>query len=46
MDLRQQSRCSLALIMLMGLATLSVVATTQTLSADDMTGSVHFYSIQ
>ncbi len=35
LDPRQESRCSLALIMLMGLATLSVMATTQTLSAQD-----------
>jgi hypothetical protein len=45
MDLRQQTRCSLALIMLMGLATLSVLATTQTLSAQD-TNAVHLYSIK
>ncbi|MCG7391832.1 hypothetical protein MHY87_02795 [Microvirga sp. ACRRW] len=45
LDLRQQSRCSLALIMLMGLATLSVLATTQTLSARD-TKPVHLYSIR
>ena len=44
-DLRQQTRCSLALIMLMGLATLSVLATTQTLSAQDTT-AVHLYSIK
>lgn len=43
LDIRQQSRCSLALIMLMGLATLSVLATTKTLSAQD-TNTVHFYS--
>lgn len=35
LDPRQESRRSLALIMLMGLATLSVMATTQTLSAQD-----------
>lgn len=45
MDLRQQSLCSLALIMLMGLATLSVLATTKTLSAQDRTG-IHLYSLQ
>jgi hypothetical protein len=45
MDPRQQTRCSLALILLMGLATLSVLATTQTLSARD-TSAVHFYSIR
>ncbi|WP_133239323.1 hypothetical protein [Microvirga sp. KLBC 81] len=45
MDLRQQSRCSLALIMLMGLATLSVLATTKTLSARD-TNTVHVYSVR
>ncbi|WP_445504488.1 hypothetical protein [Microvirga sp. G4-2] len=45
MDLRQQSRCSLALIMLMGLATLSVLATTKTLSAQN-TNTVHDYSIR
>jgi hypothetical protein len=45
LDPRQESRRSLALIMLMGLATLSVMATTQALSAQD-TGSVHFYSKQ
>ncbi|SCZ08816.1 hypothetical protein [Microvirga guangxiensis] len=44
-DLLQQSRCSLALIMLMGLATLSVLATTQTLSARD-TSPIHLYSIR
>jgi hypothetical protein len=43
LDPRQESRCSLALIMLMGLATLSVMATTQTLSAQD-TKTVHVYS--
>ena len=32
LDPRQESRCSLALIMLMGLAILSVTATTQALS--------------
>jgi hypothetical protein len=35
LDPRQESRRSLALIMLLGLATLSVMATTQTLSAQD-----------
>ncbi|WP_166802226.1 hypothetical protein [Microvirga pakistanensis] len=45
MDLRQQTRCSLALIMLMGLATLSVLATTQTLSAHD-SNAVHQYSLK
>jgi hypothetical protein len=45
MDLRRQTRCSLALIMLMGLATVSVLATTQTLSARD-TSAVHLYSIR
>ena len=45
MDLRQQSRCSLALIMLMGLATLSVLATTKTLSVQSKT-SFHLYSAQ
>jgi hypothetical protein len=39
MDLRQQSRCSLALIMLMSFATLSVLATTKTLSARDTASS-------
>jgi hypothetical protein len=43
LDRRQESRCSLALIMLMGLATLSVMATTQTLSAQD-TKTIHVYS--
>ncbi|MEZ0169857.1 hypothetical protein [Microvirga sp. TS319] len=43
MDLRQQTRCSLALIMLMGLATVSVLATTQTLSGQTK-GAVHLYS--
>ncbi|WP_243371292.1 hypothetical protein [Microvirga solisilvae] len=42
-DLRQQSRWSLALIMLMGLATLSVLATTKTLSAQHTSG-FHLYS--
>jgi len=45
MDPRQQTRCSLALIMLMGLATLSVLATTQTLSAHD-TNAIHLESIR
>jgi hypothetical protein len=43
LDPRQESRRSLALIMLLGLATLSVMATTQTLSAQD-TKTVHVYS--
>ncbi|MBB4039181.1 hypothetical protein GGR34_000816 [Microvirga flocculans] len=43
LDPRQESRRSLALIMLMGLATLSVMATTQTLSARD-TKTIHVYS--
>ena len=43
LDPRQESRCSLVLVMLMGLATLSVMATTQALSNED-TGTVHFYS--
>ena len=33
LDPRQESRCSLALIMLMGLAILSVTATTQAMSS-------------
>lgn len=45
MDLRQQTRCSLALIMLMGLATVSVLATTQTLS-DQNKSAVHLYSFK
>ncbi len=45
LDPRQQSRCSLALIMLMSLATLSVMATTQALSAQD-SQTVHVYSQQ
>lgn len=45
MDPRQQTRCSLALIMLMGLATLSVLATTQTLSGHDK-APAYFYSIR
>ncbi|MXQ10331.1 hypothetical protein [Microvirga makkahensis] len=45
MNLRQQTRCSLALIMLMGLATLAVLATTQTLSAHD-TSAVHLYPLR
>ena len=45
LDLRQQTRCSLALIMLMGFATLSVLATTQTLSARD-THPIHLYSVR
>jgi hypothetical protein len=43
LDPRQESRRSLALIMLMGLAILSVMATTQTLSAQD-TKTIHVYS--
>jgi hypothetical protein len=43
LDPRRESRCSLALIMLMSLATLSVMATTQTHWAQD-TKDVHFYS--
>ncbi|HEV2565962.1 MAG TPA: hypothetical protein VGU19_12850 [Microvirga sp.] len=43
LDPRQESRCSLALVMLLGLATLSVMATTQTLSAQD-TKAIHVYS--
>lgn len=43
MDLRQQSLCSLALIMLMSFATLSVLATTKTLSTPSA-GSFHLYS--
>ena len=43
LDPRQESRCSLALVMLLGLATLSVMATTQTLSAQD-TKTIHVYS--
>ena len=45
LDPRQESRRSLALIMLLGLATLSVMATTQTLSAHD-TKTIHVYSQQ
>lgn len=44
-DQRQQSRYSLALIMLMGLATLSVLATTKSLSAQHA-NTVHVYSIR
>lgn len=44
-DPRQQSRCSLALIMLMGLATVSVLATTQALSAQGA-HAVHGYSVR
>ncbi len=43
LDPRQESRCSLALIMLMGLATLSVMATTQAFS-DHEPSTVHLYS--
>jgi hypothetical protein len=43
LDPRQESRCSLALVMLLGLATLSVMATTQSLSAQDPK-AVHVYS--
>ncbi len=42
-DAQQQNRWSLVLIMIMGLATLSVLATTQSLSAQD-TNTVHVYS--
>jgi hypothetical protein len=43
LDPRRESRCSLALIMLMSLATLSVMATTQTLSAQDTKAAhIHF----
>jgi hypothetical protein len=45
LDPRQESRRSLALIMLLGLATLSVTATTQTLSAQD-SKTVHVYSLR
>ena len=45
LDPRQESRCSLALVMLLGLATLSVMATTQTLSAED-TKTIHVYSLR
>lgn len=41
-DAQQQNRWSLVLIMIMGLATLSVLATTQSLSARD-TNNIHFY---
>ena len=43
LDPRQESRYSLALVMLLGFATLSVMATTQTLSAQD-TKTIHVYS--
>jgi hypothetical protein len=43
LDPRQEIRCSLALIMLLGLAILSVTATTQALSAQD-TKTIHVYS--
>lgn len=43
LDPRHESRCSLALALLLGLATLSVMATTQTLSAQD-TRTIHVYS--
>jgi hypothetical protein len=43
LDPRQESRCSLALIMLMGLATLSVMATTEALTGHDK-GPIHLYS--
>ncbi|WP_114945378.1 hypothetical protein [Microvirga calopogonii] len=45
LDPRQESRCSLALVMLLGLATLSVMATTQTLSARD-TRTIHVHSLR
>lgn len=45
LDPRQESRRSLALVMLLGLATLSVMATTQTLSAQD-TKTIQVYSQQ
>lgn len=45
LDPRQESRRSLALIMLMGLATLSIMATTQALSAQSPQ-TVHSYSQQ
>lgn len=45
LDPRQESRRSLALVMLLGLATLSVMATTQTLSAED-TKTIHVYSLR
>lgn len=43
LDPRQESRCSLALVMLMGLATLSVMATTQALF-NTAPGASHHYS--
>lgn len=43
LDPRQESRRSLALIMLMGLAILSVMATTQAQTHHE-TGPVHLYS--
>ena len=43
LDPRQESRRSLALIMLMGLATLSALATTQALPAQD-TRTIHVHS--
>jgi hypothetical protein len=45
LDRRQESCHSLVLIMLMGLATLSVLATTQTLSAQD-TKTIHIHSVR
>ncbi|WP_230531592.1 hypothetical protein [Microvirga roseola] len=45
LDPRQESRRSLALIVLMSLATVSVMAATQALSAED-TGPVHLSSQQ
>jgi len=43
LDPRQESRFSLALILLMGLATLSIMATTQML-ADHNAGTIPAYS--
>ena len=43
LDPRQESGCSIALVMLLGLATLFVMTTTQTLSAHD-TKTIHVYS--
>ena len=45
LDPRQESRRSLVLIMLMGLAILSVMATTQSLSAQSPQ-TIHLYSGQ
>lgn len=44
MTLRQQSRYSLALIMLISLAILSVLAATKSLPARDTNRAVHAYS--